>query len=244
MKQTAKIIRIMLIDDHQTMLWGLVKLIESEKPRMEVVGTARSSEEALEKIGMLCPDVILLDLDLGGTSALEILPALLLNPASRVLIFTGERHQATLDLAMFRGARGILRKDASAEQVLKAIEKIAEGEIWLDSETLGRVFSGFMSPQTLRKHDPETEKQARLTAKELKIIFAVVESSETLNKSLAQRLFISDHTLRNHLTSIYQKLGISNRLELYIYAMKHKLINPAILCNTSGQAAVVSGNMS
>ncbi len=226
----------MLIDDHQTMLWGLVKLIESEKPRMEVVGTARSSEEALEKVGSLCPDVILLDIDLGGTSALDILPALLLNPASRVLIFTGERDQAMLDLAVFRGARGVLRKDASAEQVLKAIEKTADGEIWLDRETLGRVFSEFMTPKAASKLDPEAEKLASLTPRERKIIHAVVEGSGAHNKALADRLFISDHTLRNHLTAIYQKLGVSNRLELYVYAAKHQLGNLGVMGSSGAQA--------
>lgn len=223
MGESNKTIDVMLVDDHQTMLWGLSRLIENEKPRMQVVGTARTCEEALIKIGTLCPDVILLDLDLDGKNALDILPTLVLNPTSYVLIFTGERQQEILDLAVFRGARGILRKDASAEQVLKAIEKTAQGEIWLDRETLGRVFSGFMSPPTMPKSDPEADRQASLTARELKIIHAVVESSGALNKSLAQRLFISDHTLRNHLTSIYQKLGVGNRLELYIYATKHQL---------------------
>lgn len=236
MNQSTKTIRVMLIDDHQTMLWGLVKLIESEKPRMEVVGTARSSEEALEKIGVLCPDVILLDLDLGGTSALDILPTLLLNPASRVLVFTGERDQAMLDLAVFRGARGVLRKDASAEQVLKAIEKTAEGEIWLDRETLGRVFNGFMSPKTASKPDPEAEKLASLTPREKKIIHAVVEGSGAHNKALADKLFISEHTLRNHLTAIYQKLGVSNRLELYVYAAKHQLNSLGAIGHSGDQA--------
>ncbi|MEO6319985.1 MAG: response regulator transcription factor [Polaromonas sp.] len=223
----------MLVDDHQTMLWGLVKLIESEKPRMEVVGTARTCDEAVEKTGQLCPDVILLDLDLGGASALDILPALLSNPVSRVLIFTGEREQAKLDLAVLRGARGILRKDASAEQVIKAIEKTAEGEIWLDRETLGRLFTEFMSPKLVQKPDPEHEKQASLTVRERKIIQAIVEGSGYLNKALADQLFISDHTLLNHLTSIYHKLGVSNRLELYVYAVKHQLENSTAL-GTSG----------
>lgn len=236
MKQPEKAIRIMLVDDHQTMLWGLVKLIESEKPRMEVVGTARTCDEALVKIGSLCPDVILLDLDLGGTSALDILPALLSHPASRILIFTGERDQAMLDLAVFRGARGILHKDASAEHVLKAIEKTAEGEIWLDRETLGRVFSEFTSPKAVHKPDPEAEKQGSLTARERKIIHAIVEGSGALNKALAQRLFISEHTLRNHLTAIYQKLGVSNRLELYVYAVKHQLGNFAAMGSSGDQA--------
>jgi DNA-binding NarL/FixJ family response regulator len=223
MKLHKQTIRVMLVDDHQTMLWGLVKLIETEKPRMEVAGTAQSASEALEKINQLSPDVILLDLDLGGSSGLDLLPALQSNPQSRVLIFTGERDQAKLDLAVFRGARGILRKDASAEHVLKAIEKTAEGEIWLDRGTLGRVFSEFMSPKVVQKPDPEAEKKASLTARERKIIHVIVEGNGALNKTLAQKLFISDHTLRNHLTSIYQKLGVNNRLELYVYAVKHQL---------------------
>lgn len=225
----------MLVDDHQIMLWGLSQLIESEKPRMEVAGTARTCEEALEKVGLLHPDVILLDLDLGGVNALDILPALLLTPSS-VLIFTAERQQATLDQAVFRGARGILQKDASAEQILKAIEKTAEGEMWIDRETMSRVLGGFMLSQSVKKPDPETEKQLSLTARELKIIFAIVESSGLPNKALAQRLFISEHTLRNHLTSIYQKLGVINRLELYIYATKQKMINTAVTVNIRSQA--------
>lgn len=225
MKSQEKPIRVMLVDDHQTMLWGLVKLIESEKPRMEVVGTAQTGPEALEKINQLCPDVILLDLDLAGISAIDLLPALQSNPQSRVLIFTGERDQEKLDLAVFRGARGVLHKDASAEHVLKAIEKTAEGEIWLDRGTLGRVFSGFMSPKAVQKPDPEAGKKASLTSRERKIIHVIVEGNGALNKTLAQKLFISEHTLRNHLTSIYQKLGVNNRLELYVYAVKHQLDN-------------------
>ncbi len=223
MELQKKTIRVMLVDDHQTMLWGLIKLIETEKPRMEVVGTAQTGPEALEKIAQLAPDVVLLDLDLGESSALDLLPALQLNPQWRVLIFTGERDQEKLDLAVFRGARGIVRKDASAELVLKAIKKTAEGEIWLDRGTLGRVFHEFMAPKPADKPDPNAEKIASLTARERKIIHVTVQGNGALNKTLADRLFISDHTLRNHLTSIYQKLEVNNRLELYVYALKHQL---------------------
>ena len=221
----------MLIDDHQTMLWGLERLIESEKPRMEIVGTAKNCEEALAKIGFLNPDVVLLDLDLGGTSALDILPALLLNPAARVLIFTGARDQALLDLAVLRGARGVLRKDASAEEVIKAIEKTARGEIWLDRETVGRVFSELMSPKEAYRHNAQLEKHESLTQREQKIVHAVMEGIGASNKVLAELLFISDHTLRNHLTSIYQKLGVASRLELYVYAVKHQLAKPTKACS-------------
>ena len=222
-KPPAQTIRVMLVDDHQTMLWGLSKLIENEKPRMDVVGTATTREEALAKIGLLRPDVILLDIDLDGTSSLEFLPALVSNSTSNVLIFTGVRDQVMLDLAIFRGARGVLRKDASAEHVVKAIEKTAAGEIWLDRQTLGRVFSEFAVPKAAPQRDPAVKKQASLTARERKVICTVVEGSGALNAALAERLFISEHTLRNHLTSIYHKLGVSNRLELYVYAIKHQL---------------------
>ena len=230
-------VRVMLVDDHQTMLWGLVKLIESAKPRMEVVGTATTCADALAKISTLHPDVILLDLDMGGTSAIDILPSLLSHTASRILIFTGEREQARLDLAVVRGAHGVLRKDALAEQVLKAIEKTANGEMWLDRETLARVFSEFTNPHPAEKPDPEFAKKASLTARERKIIYAVVEGRGALNKALAARLFISDHTLRNHLTSIYQKLDVINRLELYVYAVKHQLAAPTAVDMSDEPAA-------
>lgn len=225
-RAASRPIRVMLVDDHPTLLWGLANLIESQQPRMQVVGTARTCEEALEKIGSLDADVILLDLDMGEMSAIDIIPSLLSQSASRVLIFTGERDPAKLDLAVSRGARGVLRKDAPAEQVLKAIEKTALGELWLDRETLGRMFNELRNPQSAYKHDPELSKQSSLTVRERKVIRAIVESSGALNKTLAQRLFISDHTLRNHLTSVYQKLGVSNRLELYVYAVKHQLAAP------------------
>lgn len=222
MKIPERCIRVMIVDDHQTLLWGLSRLIDGEKPRMEVVGTARGCEEALARAAELSPDIVLLDLDLDGQSGLDIIAALAANPLTRVLILTGERKPVVLDLAVQRGARGILRKDASAEQVLKAIEKTYQGEIWLDRDTLGRVFGGFMQPGASQT-DPEARKHASLTAREKKIIQMIVEGRGALNKALAEKLYISEHTLRNHLTSVYHKLGVSNRLELYVYAIKHRL---------------------
>ena len=222
-KISPNTIRVMLVDDHQTMLWGLTRLIESERPRMDVVGTATTSDEALTQIGLLQPDVILLDIDLGGTSTIQVIPGLLANAGSKVLIFTGSRDQKMLDLAIRSGARGVLCKDASAEHVIKAIEKIAAGEIWLDRQTLGRVFSEFVAPRAPPPQNSALSKCSNLTAKEQKVVADVVKSSGASNAILAERLFISEHTLRNHLTSVYHKLGVSNRLELYVYAVKHEL---------------------
>jgi two-component system nitrate/nitrite response regulator NarL len=216
-------IRVMIIDDHPTMLWGLSQLISGETPRMKVIGTARNAEEACTQIKDVVPDIVLLDLDLDGDNGLDLMPTLLANPATRVLILTGERQQTVLDQAVQKGARGILRKDASAEQVLKAIEKIHQGEIWLDRCTLGRVFTEFLDPTAAHKPDPEAEMRASLTGRERNIIQMIVEGQGASNKVLASKLFISEHTLRNHLTSIYNKLDLGNRLELYVYAVKHQL---------------------
>ena len=216
-------IRVMLIDDHPTLLWGLEKLINAETPRMSVMATARNTEEALACLAHETPDVVLLDLDLDGQSGLVLMPALLKQSRTRVLVLTGERQQKVLDQAVQKGARGILRKDASAEHVLKAIEKTQEGELWLDRGTLGRVFTEFRDPASARKPDPETLRQASLTARERRIIALVVQSQGASNKALAQSLFISEHTLRNHLSSVYQKLAVANRLELYVYATRHQL---------------------
>ena len=218
-----KSIRVMLIDDHKTMLWGLERLIDGKNSRMEVAGTASSCDEAIAQIDKLTPDVILLDLDLGGKCSLDILPALLASGKSRVLVLTGSCDQALQGLAVRLGARGVVRKDAPAELVLKAIEKVHQGERWLDHDMLDRVLGEFMNSRATHKPDPEDEKKAVLTTKERKIIGAIVDGSGAMNKALAKQLFISEHTLRNHLTSIYQKLGVSNRLELYVYAVKHQL---------------------
>lgn len=219
----GKTIRVMLVDDHKTLLWGLERLINGKSTKMEVVAMASTFDEALAQVDKLLPDVILLDLDLGGKCSIDILPALLANGVSRALILTASREQAVLESAIHGGARGVVHKEASAESVLKAIEKVHQGELWLEHGILDRVFDDLMNPKITQKPDPEADKKASLTDKERKIIAMIVAESGTPTKTLAQRLFISEHTLRNHLTSIYQKIGVGNRLELYVYAVKHRL---------------------
>lgn len=217
-------IRVLLVEDHQTMLWGLQKLIDAERPAMEVVGTARTCPEALERAAQLAPDVILLDLDLGGVSMTDFLPELLANGLSRALVLTAARHTDTLDLAVRRGARGILHKEVTAGQVIKAIEKIHRGELWFDAETMNRVFGQLL--RTRSAPQPAPAPHASLTARERAIVSAAVQHSGAANHEVAERLFISEHTLRNHLTSIYRKLNVNNRLEMYVYAIRHGLVQP------------------
>lgn len=92
---------------------------------------------------------------------------------------------------------------------------------------MSRMFGGMLEPRPARSQDPEQSKVDSLTERERKIVRAVVDHSDCLNKTLATHLFISEHTLRNHLTAIYHKLGVKTRLELYVYAVKHNLAAPA-----------------
>ena len=210
--------RILIVDDHPTLVWGLEQLIASQSPRMQVVATAQTAQEALNKAIAHRPDVVLLDLDLDGRSGLDIVPVLSTQQPCRVLVLTGERKPEVLDQAVRLGARGVLCKDASAQTVIKAIEKVHDGQIWLDRASMARMLGAMHQPK-----DPEHARQAMLTQRERKIIETILTGHGAANKALAARLFISEHTLRNHLSAIYHKLGVSNRLALYMYACQHRL---------------------
>lgn len=215
-------VSVLLVDDHKTMLWGLERLVGGERTGMKVVATASSREQAIAATCTWSPDVILLDIDLNGECSIDFLPALLVNGVSRALIFSGTRDESLLDRAVLAGARGVLRKDAPAEVLLRAIDKVHQGELWLDHEMMARIFGAFTKPRAAPKLDPEAAKLASLTSRERKIVDAIIDGNGMSNKALAQSLFISEHTLRNYLVSIYKKLEVNNRLELYVYAVTHR----------------------
>jgi DNA-binding NarL/FixJ family response regulator len=120
--------------------------------------------------------------------------------------------------------RGIVHKEVPAAQVLKAIEKIHRGELWFDAATMERVFGQLLRARNAP--EPAPAPHASLTARERAIVSAAVRHGGRGNHEVARRLFISEHTLRNHLTSIYRKLNVSNRLEMYVYATRHGLVQP------------------
>ena len=223
----AKPIRVFLIDDHRSILWGLERLIESAKPAMGVAGSATSYTEALKSPQALAADVILLDLDLGQENGLDAIPELMAVSKARILVLTASRDEAVHHRAVLAGARGIVGKEARAETILAAITKVHQGEIWLDRAATGRLLVEVSRKNALRDaQDPEQKKIAQLTVREREIISLVVANAGATARAIAEKLNISEHTLRNHLTSIYEKLGVANRLELYAYAHQQKLASP------------------
>ncbi|HEX8602707.1 MAG TPA: response regulator transcription factor [Pseudoduganella sp.] len=214
-------IRIMLVDDHKTMLWGLERLIQAEAPAFALVASASDAAEATALCALHVPDIVLLDLDLKGSSSLDILPALLANGMTRVVILSANRDHATLAGAVKLGARGVVSKESPTEDVLAAVRKVHGGDLWLDQPLMQALLGQLVTPAPAA--NPEAQRIASLTAREREVIGMIVQGNGALNKELAERAFISERTLRNHLTAIYQKLDVANRLELYMYATRHNL---------------------
>ena len=193
-------------------------LIEHDQ-RMQVVAQAGNKTEALERAASEHPDVIILDLVLGDEDGLSFLPELCqASPTSRVLVLTGVQNADAHRRAIRRGAMGIVLKEHAADQLLKAIMKVYEGEVWIERTMMGSMIQEFNKPAL---PDPEVTKIETLTDREREVIALVGEGLK--NKQVGERLFISETTVTHHLSSVFSKLEVSDRLELIIYAFRHGL---------------------
>jgi two-component system, NarL family, nitrate/nitrite response regulator NarL len=213
-------IRILIVDDQLVVREGLRMLIENH-PGTKVVAMARTRAEALEIIGREPLDLIILDLELGGHSALSFIPQLReASNIARILVLTASRDSETHQKAALLGATGVVLKEHAADLLLKAIEKVYQGEAWLDRVTLGNLLRQ-LSSHDKDSLDPHAQKISSLTDREREVIGLIAEGLK--NRQIAERLFISPTTVTHHLSSIYSKLGVSDRLELVIYSFANKL---------------------
>jgi DNA-binding NarL/FixJ family response regulator len=213
-------IRVFIIENHSIVLWGLEKLIASAKHPMKVIGRATSCVEGLKLIQKLTADVILLDIDSDIDNGLKEIPELIAGTKARFLVFTGTRNKALYEKVVLLGAMGVVDKETPVEKILTAIVKVHEGEIWLDRTVTGRVFVALSRKEGIAT-DAKGENHAKLTKREQEIVEHVAAHTEASARNIAKMLYISEHTLRNHLTSIYDKLEVTNRMELFVYAQKH-----------------------
>ena len=166
-------------------------------------------------------DVVVVDFE--AEEHLQPLVHLLQRTSAKIVILTASRDVQLLDAAVRNGARGVVKKSDLPSILLKAIERVNEGELWIDRGATGRIFLEMARQKAAQGNDPEKTKIATLTSRERQTIAAVASDASAPAKVIAQRLCISEHTLRNHLTSIYSKLDVSSRLGLYAYATQHSL---------------------
>jgi DNA-binding NarL/FixJ family response regulator len=213
-------IRVMLVDAHRMVLCGLQRLIDDEKPELEVVATATEVAAALELAAATKPDVVVVDVELATDQDASLVPGLINGRNTRVLVLSGARDDKH-ELAILHGACGVVHKDDTPECLIKAIKKVHEGQLWLDRSTTGRLFVELSRQKSRAANDPAKRKLASLTERENDVVRSLAKQPGADNKTLASTLHIGEHTLRNHLSRIYDKLEVPNRLELYVFVQRH-----------------------
>lgn len=206
--------RIVIADDHRIFREGLKTLLKIQ-PDFEVVGEAMDGAEALEAVRRLRPDVLLLDLAM-PVSGFETLRELATQSASvRILLLTASADKMEISRALQLGAWGVVQKGSPSQLLFKAIRAVMEGRYWLERESVADLVQYLQGSAT----------QARpfgLTERELEVVEAVVAGLS--NREIGRKLAISEQTAKHHLTNIFDKVGVSNRLELALLAIKQRLI--------------------
>ena len=235
----AEPIRVLLADDHSVTLWGLCQLVESAHPRLSVSGTASTCAELLAHPALPKTDVVLLDLRLRDANAIDCVAQLVNDAQVHVVLLTGDVNPSHHRDAVLRGARGVVLKSQPTDHILNAIERVHGGEVWFDGALMSMLLGavpGLPGPGGQPGHaggsgarsepkDDATRRIETLTPKECQVIQAMVRHRGVKNLVVADALGMSEHTLSNHLTVIYSKLGVPGKLNLYVYAIEHRLVS-------------------
>jgi len=209
--------RIVLVDDHEVVRLGLKALLDRH-PSFEVVGEAGSAREAIEKVELLRPDVVVMDIRLPGASGIEACEEIVQSfPETRVIMLTSYVEDEMLFSAIRAGASGYILKQIGGEDLIRALEAIGRGEALLDPAVTQRVF------QEVRKAVREEEASAFLhLSQQEKHVLQLVSEGRT-NREIAKSLFLGEGTVRNYVSSILSKLNVNNRAEAAAYAVEHNL---------------------
>jgi DNA-binding NarL/FixJ family response regulator len=217
----APAIRIVVIDRQELFRAGIRSILE-QQDGFRVVGDAASSADAVSVVKREQPDIVLLGVESQAPQSLELMSGLFEAAGStRVLVLAGSGDAKLYRRAIRLGAIGVLSKDKSAGLLIRAVERIHAGEAWLDRSMTATLLGELSPGSPTRRLDPEQVKIASLTAREREVIRLFGEGLK--NRQIADRLFISEVTVHHHMTSIYSKLQVSDRLELLIYAYRNGL---------------------
>jgi two-component system, NarL family, nitrate/nitrite response regulator NarL len=212
--------RIVIADDHPIFRDGLRRLLEMD-PAFVVIGEASDGGEAIKLVKQLGPDVLLLDLAMPRVPGLEALAELAKSKAPvRTILLTAQIERAQIVEALQLGARGIVLKESATELLLEGIRMVMAGKYWVGRESVSDLVAKLRELMPKGGEEPSPRRYG-LTPREMEVVSAIVAGYT--NKDVAQRFAISEQTVKHHLTNIFDKVGVSNRLELALFAVNHRL---------------------
>lgn len=215
-------IRIVIADDHPIFRDGLRRLLEAESD-LKVIGEACDGAEAVKLARQLKPDIMLLDLAMPRHPGLEALRDLSTGSgpnAVRVILLTAAAEKSQIVEALQLGARGVVLKDSATQLLLKSIHTVMTGEYWVGRESVSNLVQ-YLRTQMQSSQEDARQRKYGLTPRELEIVSAVVAGYS--NKEIAEYFKISEDTVKHHLSNIFDKLGVSTRLELALFAVNQSL---------------------
>ncbi len=217
-------IRVLIADGHPIVLEGLRSVL-SHYPGIEIVGEATDGMEAIDKTVHIDPDIVLTELKLPRMDGLTVLRSIQTRaPRSKAILFASSENKDEFVEAMKLGCCGILLKDASTSLIEKSIQRVYAGEIWLDSNTTAAVIRQFASPSDFpaaHGNGKAARERTQLSQREREIIILISQGYK--NKEIAEKMFITEQTVKNHLHNVFDKLGVSDRLELALFAIHNSL---------------------
>lgn len=213
-------VRILIADDHTIFRDGLRRLLESEN-EFQVVGEAGDGAEAIPLVQQLHPDVLLLDLAMPRMPGLDTLRELALQKSPvRVILLTAAIEKRQIIEALQMGARGVVLKESATQLLMKSIRTVMSGQFWVGREAVGDMVQYLR--ERVASEPPSPAKSYGLTRREIDILGTIVAGLS--NKEIAQKYTLSEDTVKHHLTNIFDKLGVSSRLELALFAINNKLV--------------------
>jgi DNA-binding NarL/FixJ family response regulator len=219
-RSATRPVTILVAHDHEMVREGLRLLLDAQ-PGFKVIGGAANGTDAIRDVTHSRPDILLLDAAVAGGSGLDVLDELSAGgAATRTVILAPAIDPSEVSELLRRGARGVLLENASTALLFQCIRRVADGQYWVGAEEVPNVVE-YMGRQGVGTRDERD--RPLLTPRELDIVSAIVGGLG--NRDMARQFALSEQTVKHHLTRIYDKLGVANRLELALYAIQRRLVN-------------------